>query len=146
MSRALGGGHFAHDNSPFYTVYYDVLRVLWNQTIDQDDDTWFKLWHKESEFGEVMGAMIKGGQDWQYPGLFEEHYPEMWDRIDKQAFKIADKYHKEWLLNTINGKATKGYEIDLGQGYKLELGDEDFNRKDEYDIMRVLSRLYNIEY
>ena len=149
LSRALGGGHTFHENSVFYEAYYDVLREYWNMTIDQDENTWFKMWHKETAFGDAVGEIpfpLLQSEDWQYPILFKKNYPELWEQIDKKAFEVANAFNEDWLSNTMNGVKTDEKTIELESGYEVTLKSVKFNRQDQYDIMRVLSRIYGIQY
>tara|TARA_R100000808_G_scaffold24947_1_gene59741 strand:- start:15231 stop:17858 length:2628 start_codon:yes stop_codon:yes gene_type:complete len=141
--NAMGGGHMFHDNSPYYEAYYDVLRLEWNNLIDQDGSVWFPNFWKESEFGETVGV----NPDQQYVQLIKDHYPGSWDKINKIADEIASDVQYRYIDGIMNynaGAADKKYTISNGEVYSS--GEYDFNEKDKYDIVRALAQHYGIDF
>lgn len=153
LVTALGGGHYFHNHSPYYQVYTDILLLEWNNLIEHDDDIWFKAWHKETEMGEwwaEMPILGWGESDIQYIDNIKERYGEdTWNKINERAHEYAYQYQKNYLYNTLMGLGTvvsnENQYVSSG-GNKYKPAPLDFDKEDQYDILRVLAGKYNISF
>ena len=153
LVTALGGGHYFHNHSPYYQVYTDILLLEWNNLIEHDDDIWFKAWHKETEMGEWWSEVPLlgwGESDIQYIDKIKEKYGEdTWNKINDRAHEYAYQYQENYLYNTLMGANTtvpdENQYVSTG-GHKYKPSDLDFDKEDQYDILRVLAGKYNISF
>ena len=91
-----------------------------------------------------------GESDIQYIDKIKEKYGEdTWNKINDRAHAYAYEYQKNYLYNTLLGANTtvpiENQYISTG-GQKYKPAPLDFDKDDQYDILRVLAGKYNISF
>ena len=100
--HAIGGGYFNHALSPFHGRFQNVMIRYYNEAVENDQDTWWKYYHKYSE---SLGS--QKWSDWEVMDEFKEHYPDQYEKALKIAMKRALNTQIDYIEKMLDPKTTR---------------------------------------